>query len=293
MNRSYFNQTNGYPLNTERLQELQTAYEIFNSLGSIAGDFTIISGCVQSGTTIQNGFVFINGELLEFVSAAVTPTSTVIIVETPVTRPFETGPDKVVYIKRHVTFGTADISWPWSLFKRPIQTKDIQDALDKKQDKTSAGGDLLTRIEVLEKKNAVFQAGGGMVLWNKPANQIPTGWAEVVNWRGRIPVGFDASQPEFSNMGKMGGNKNKNLEIAELPEHNFSYKDSYFLSDEISNNYISGREDTGRTYYATASADNNNRYLYYKNRISENVGSNQAFSLLNPYRVVLFIEYIG
>lgn len=285
MNRSYFNQTNGYPLNTERLQELQTAYEIFNSLGSIAGDFTIISGCVQSGTTIQNGFIFINGELLEFVSAAVSPTSTVIIVETPVMRPFETGADKVVYIKRHATFGTADISWPWSSFKRPIQTKDIQDALDKKQDKTSSGGDLLTRIELLEKKNAVFQLGGGMVLWNKPANEIPTGWAEVIKWRGRMPIGFDNNQFEFNVMGKIGGDKTKKLEISEIPNH-----------DHESIEWISGARavnNAGKGPTATSGHLATGEYNSGKINMTSRTGGSQNFSLLNPYRVVLFIEYIG
>jgi hypothetical protein len=42
------------------------------------------------------------------------------------------------------------------------------------------------------KKTAVFQAGRGMVLWNKPAVDIQLD-GRIVDWRGRMPVGFDAS----------------------------------------------------------------------------------------------------
>lgn len=140
MNKSNFNQTGGYPLTTERLQELQTAHEIFNSFGSLAGNYTIISGCNLSGSTVQNGFVYINGELLEFRQAAVTPTSTVIIIETPVVRSFENGSQKPVHTVRYATFGTAETSWPWSSFKRPIETKEIAPVLEQKADKVTTDG---------------------------------------------------------------------------------------------------------------------------------------------------------
>lgn len=126
MNRSNFNQTGGYPLNTERLQEMQTAYEIFNSFGSLAGDLTIISGCATIGTTVQDGFIYINGELLAFKSAAVNPNSTVIIIDTAVEKGFKNGVVKTVHTLRYATFGTAETSWLWSEFKRPIATKTLE-----------------------------------------------------------------------------------------------------------------------------------------------------------------------
>ena len=38
MNKTNFNQTGGFPLKTERLQEMETAYSVFNSLGALADD---------------------------------------------------------------------------------------------------------------------------------------------------------------------------------------------------------------------------------------------------------------
>ncbi|URC13936.1 hypothetical protein [Flavobacterium sp. B183] len=125
MNRSNFNQTGGFPLKTERLQELQTAFKIFESFGQLAGDLTIISGCELVGTTVTNGVIFINGEPIDFREASVTMDSKVIIIEEPVNRAFENGTVKEVHSIRYATFGTADVSWPWSSFIRPPQTKEL------------------------------------------------------------------------------------------------------------------------------------------------------------------------
>jgi hypothetical protein len=66
MNTLNFNQSVGFPLETNILDEMQTSYSLFNALGAIAGNFSIISGCVLSGSTVADGVVFINGEVLEF-----------------------------------------------------------------------------------------------------------------------------------------------------------------------------------------------------------------------------------
>jgi len=256
MNKSNFTQTGGYPLKSERLQELQTAYSIFNAYGALAGNLTIISGCETLGTTVKNGFVHIEGELLEFKEATVTPTSTVIIIETPIERGFKNGVIKTVHTLRYATFGTAETSWAWSDFKRlePLIA-------------------IMERLTAVEKKSAVFQAGGGMVFWNKPANEIPEGWQEVVDWRGRMPVGFDSAQEEFNVLGKTGGAKNKTLIVDEIPSHNHGFR-AYTQSGSNSG---SGGEAAG----------------YFEDKVTNNTGGGQSFSILNPYRTVLFIEYIA
>jgi hypothetical protein len=279
MNSSNFNQTGGYPLKTERLQELQTAYSIFNSLGALAGNFTIISGCVLTGTTVGNGFVYINGELLEFREANGAGNPSVIIIEEPVMSAFKNGIVKQVHTIRYATFGTADESWPWSDFKRPDPIILMMETLKSLEKKSTA---LELSLGVLEKKNAVFQAAGGMVLWNKPASQIPAGWQEVVNWRGRMPIGLDPLQPEFANLGQPGGAKSKTLSINEMPEHSHEWKYSYERDDNNSGN--SYDEFT----FKPGSIPVNDS----KNPIGK-TGGNKAFSIMNPYRTVLFIEFIG
>ena len=256
MNKSTFILTGGYPLKAERLQELQTAYSIFNSLGALAGNFTIISGCTLTGTTVGNGVVYINGEVIDFREADGAGTPDVIIIEEAVNRAFKNGVIKEVHTKRYATFGTAADSWPWSGFKRP-------DPIIL----------MMARLEVIEKKTAVFQSGGGMVLWNKPAVDIPAGWQEVLDWRGRIPVGFDPIQSEFDQIGEIGGAKNKTLSINEIPSHTHGFR-AYVQSGS---NDGSGGEAAGN----------------FQDKQTQATGGGEAFSLMNPYRVALFIEYIG
>ena len=257
MNKTNFIQTGGWPLKSERLQEQQTAYSIFNAYGSLAGNLTIISGCETLGTTVQDGVVYIDGELYDFKSASVTPSSTVIIIETPINRGFKNGVVKTVHTLRYATFGTAETSWPWSNFKRPIETKAIPT-------------DLVARLEILEKKNAVFQAGGGMVLWNKPAVDIPTGWQEVIDWRGRMPVGFDNVQSEFNVMGKTGGQKNKTLSIAEMPSHTHDID----LVDETGSGAPAGGNPAGVSNGTGK---------------TKSQGGGVPFSIMQPYIVLVYI----
>ena len=265
MNKTNFVQTGGFPVKAERLQELQTAYEIFNQFGNLAGNLTIISGCGVVGTNVANGFVFINNEILEF--RAGTLATNVIIIEVPSSKEFKNGEVKEVHYERYATFGTAATSYPWESFKRldPIVT-------------------LMARLDLLEKKSAVFQSGGGMLFWNRPANEIPEGWSEVVNWRGRIPVGLDTSQTEFNVIGKQGGSKTKSLSSTELAPHTHSYKDIYY-SEAGGTVWVPSNRGSGDT-------DSDNKG-YEIDRTTGSTGSGTAFSIMNPYRVVMFIEWVG
>ncbi|MEG3977309.1 hypothetical protein QT970_22190 [Microcoleus sp. herbarium8] len=275
MNRTNFVQTGGVPIKAERLQELQEAYSIFNNLGFIAGNFSILTGCVVTGTNVSDGVVVVNGEVLLFQGG--TLSANVIIIENPVSKEFKDGSFKPLHFIRYATFGTGAGMLAWNDFKRidPILT-------------------LMARLASLEKKTAVFQAGGGMVLWNKPANEIPNGWQEVINWRGRMPVGMDVSQTEFNTLGKISGNKNKTLSTSELPSHGHKMFDPAIGSnplDQNPNSYVrAAGVNTGPDAYDYILASSGNVPTAGN---TANTGGGQSFSILNPYRTVLFIEFIG
>ncbi len=127
MNKLNFNQSVGFPLETEILDEMQKAWTVLNALGSIAGDLTIISGCDVAGTTAANGVVYIDGEVLAFQGGVVQ--DHVIIVEVAQSREFEDTNSHDVIFTRYVTFGTAATQWAWTDFKRPIQTKTLETTL--------------------------------------------------------------------------------------------------------------------------------------------------------------------
>lgn len=258
MNKSNFILTGGYPLKAERLQEMQTAYQTLNAFGSLAGNLTIISGCETIGSTVKNGFVYIDNELLEFREAAKNVDSKVIIVEEAVSKPFKNGAIKQVYTIRYATFGNSEVSsWLWTEFIRPLETKSLN-----------------ARMELIEKKLAIFQPGGVVFPWFKPIEDIPTGFQQVTNIKGRMIIGYDPSQAEFNEIGKTAGFKSKTLSISEIPAHDHGLKVTRLNTGGSggSEGVIRGNVETERTGSS---------------------GGGQSFSILNPYIIAEYIEFIG
>lgn len=213
MNKSNFILTGGYPLKVERLQELQTAYSIFNALGALAGELTIISGCKLTGTTIGDGVVYINGELFAFKAAAVTQNSTVVIIEEAVNRGFKNGAVKQVHAIRYATFGTAEVSWPWTDFVQMDSLKSIQARL--------------------------LPAGTNPQLYCGSVSEIPTGWQlcdgsnATPNLKGQFIVGYDPADADYNAIGNIGGSKKVSLTAANNGAHSHTYK-QYQLDQEVS-----------------------------------------------------------
>lgn len=272
MNRINFNQPGGFPLSTDVLNQMQVTYTLLNSLGMVAGDKSIISGCTSDGSNVSDGVVVINGEILEFKGGPVQ--TKVIIVEEVTQLVFGDENSKDAIYKRYAQFGTGTTFWLWSDFISVFPAREVSGAL---AGKASLGAvtTLQTKVEELEKKAAVFQSGGGMVLWNKPASQIPVGWQEVVDWRGRIPAGFDPADDDFKPMGKEAGSKTVALTAENNGPHTHDLK--------LNTNF------TGDGYFAMERG--NSEVL--SNFVTESSGEGAPFSIMNPYRVVMFIEYVG
>jgi hypothetical protein len=291
MNLLNFLQRVGFPMDVNVLDNMQKAYQLFNGLGALAGDLSIIKGCELTGNTVSNGVVYINGEVLEFRSGLVS--ENVIIVEEKETAEFENTEIHEIHYVRYATFGVATTSYPWASFKRAFPTRDIATALAEKVN-SSAMPAILERITTLEKKNAVFQEGGGMVLWNKPASKIPAGWAEVVNWRGRIPAGWNPNDSDFDTVGETGGQKTKQLSTPEIPAH--SHK---LFSPAATAVGIQVTANTHPIVSSDGTGWGNDSYRIRASNAQPSLGhsgpegSGNEFSIMNPYRVVLFIEYVG
>lgn len=135
MNQLNYNQVGGFPLTTRILDEIQKAYSIFNALGTIVGDKTIIAGCITTGSLVSDGVVNINGEVLEFRGGSTqTKVKIVEVVENLV---FEDNTAKSVIKTRYVTFGTGVGAMDWVDFKRGFATKDMAAALLGKADQST------------------------------------------------------------------------------------------------------------------------------------------------------------
>lgn len=126
---------NGFPMNQAALERMQTAYSIFNALGNIVGDKTIISGCTVIGANTSNGVVYVNGEVFEF-RGGVTQ-ATVIIKEDVTNLVYKNNNSYPAVKTRYVQFGTGVGQMNWADFKAGFPTKDIAAGLLGKADQTS------------------------------------------------------------------------------------------------------------------------------------------------------------
>lgn len=267
MNKLNFNQTGGFPLSTNVLDAMQTAYSIFNSLGEMAGNFAIISGCDVSGNNVTDGVVYVNGEVLEFRGGSLG--ASVIIKEDVESRVFEDGSTKNVIAKRYATFGssTPDKTYNWADFKRVFPTTQIKEKHD----------DFEARIKKLE--SAKFPIPVGMIaIWNKPASEpIPDGWRECTDLRGRVPLGWNPDDEDFAYIGTPVGEKAVTLNINEIPAHNHDVME------------YAGIVQPGYSQQNHIAASVNGA----SSTKTGVTGGNQPHNNIQPSRIVRFIEYAG
>ena len=264
MNVVRYKQTGGFPLDTNNLDFLQSSFHILNTLGNLAGDMVIISGCETTGNTVSNGVVYVNKEVLEFRGGSLS--ANVFIKEEAVSGTFEDGSFKPIEITRYVTFGssTPEKTFKWEDFKRV-------DNLIKQGVKNA---DFEKRIKALENKKSPVPIGL-IAIWGKPASEpIPEGWKECTDLRGRMPLGWNPDDVDFSELLKNAGEKTHQLTIAEMPTHSHKLPAS------------PRRSESGGGWFQT----NGSGAGWYD---SQTTGGNQPHNNMPPYRIIKFIEFVG
>ena len=198
MNKIDIQQTGGFPLETDTLNAMQNAYDVFNSLGNIIASLAIVKGCEILGNNVANGVVYINGEVLEFRGGQAG--ATVIIREETQNKNFENGENKLVYRTRYATFGSSvqTTNYNWSDFHRSISLKEIEKRL----------------VHV-----------GFIQDYHGDVNAIPAGWHlcngenGTPDLRGMFIVGYNPDNPDYNTIGKTGGAKEVTLTVNQLPKH--------------------------------------------------------------------------
>lgn len=274
MNYINWSQTGGFPLDTDIMGAMQTAYSLFNSLGNLAGNKAIISGCTVAGSSVSDGVVFINGEVLPFKGG--TENTNVFIKEEIESRIFEDGATKPVIVKRYATFGssTPEKTFAWAEFKR-------FDNLLKNAEKNA---DFEKRIKALETKKSPVPIGS-ILIWGKPASEpIPEGWRECTDLRGRFPLGWDPNDIDFNTIEGVGGDKTHRLTIEEMPEHHHIQG-----SEALYNNFGGGQHVN--KWRLQVHPNYENQSIVGANTSS--VGGNQPHNNMPPYRIIRYIEFVG
>ena len=210
MNTINFIQTGGVPFTNDVAQEFENAYKIFNAYGALAGDKTIISGCLENGSSVSDGFIYVNNELFYFEGGS--KSDNIFLNEQNIDKVFEDQTTKTLIKIRTLKFGNAiDNVWAWSDFKRIDTMLSLMLRLD-----TLEAAQTITNAKL-----AIFTQGGVVFPWFKAVEDIPEGFAPVWNIAGKTIVGLDPNDTDFDTVGKLFGAKKHKLTTSELPKHRF------------------------------------------------------------------------
>ncbi len=268
-----FLQTGGVPLTNDLMSIIMDAVETFNVLGDLAGDLTILSGCIQNGMNVSPGVVVVNGDVLFFEGGLINSTVFVETVETLET--FEDQTDKVLVIKKSVKFGlsTPPNQYNWQDFVRLDSLKVMQDKINNtvtQQEFAVAKAD----IEILKTKTAPIINGGIVWIWRKPQSEIPLGWKPCLDIRGKTVFGYDPNTVPFNTLGANVGSSQKNILKANLPNVGLTYEDV----------------EPGNPDWGGGGFDGGNNHFVRRQKTTAPLGSGQPLDILNPGTIVDFIE---
>lgn len=275
MNVVRYKQTGGFPLDTNNLDFLQSSFHILNTLGNLAGDMVVISGCEITGNTVSNGVVYVNKEVLEFRGGSLS--ANVFIKEETVSGTFEDGSFKPIEITRYVTFGssTPEKTFKWEDFKR----------VDNLIQQGVKNADFEKRIKALENKKSPVPIGL-IAIWGKPASEpIPEGWKECTDLRGRMPLGWNPDDADFSELLKNDGEKTHQLKVQELPVIEGGFETVTHMT-RLGTGVVRGVSG-GQAQIAGGAS----QWLHEQMELK--FGGNQPHNNMPPYRIIKFIEFIG
>ncbi|PQL95212.1 hypothetical protein [Apibacter adventoris] len=257
MNKLEYNNAGGFPMTTNRLEDIQETYTLpINGLAAMAGDLAIISGCYESGNNIiTDGFIFINGEIFEFRGGI--KLANITLFEEKVVKEFENGTQKVVITKRYFTFGTGAQNYKWENFKRIPPLTELLVFMKETREE----------LKILKAQNAPINQGDGIIFFDNIAALIPPGYNEVPEneWRGRMLIHINRSVSEFSKVGNYGRSCTHINTIEEMAPHSH-------------NGHV--REDTG-TWKGGGYDSTPNSTSNYGNTSSEGSGKVQYHESLS------------
>ncbi|MGV4421858.1 phage baseplate protein, partial [Ornithobacterium rhinotracheale] len=127
-------------------------------------------------------------------------------------------------------------------------------------------------------------------------NEIPAGWVEHTDLRGRVPAGQGTGN--FATLGAEIGEAEHTLTENELPAHkhapNNIFNNFITFGNKIGNGYtVSGDTNDKGGYVEYALGIGNQRRYNQRDTEEKSVGQGQAFNVVQPTRIVKFIRFVG
>lgn len=273
MNKYDFSLTGGFPFDERVCAIMQGMSQMAGAAAFLGGKQYILSGCDQVGGDVTDGFIVIDGEVLPFIGGAVQ--EKVVISEAANPLNFFDGTVNNVEFIRSASFGDdGETNYLWADFKRNTPTNGLLARVDK--------------IERMLKPLLGYNAGGVTVygswlFWGRPAIEIPAGWEPVpdADWKGRVPVVMNSADADFA-FGVVAGSKTATLARTNLPHDKIpvTVPSTAVAPDDDGDGKVVGGSGTGGV---TAISGLTTDFL----------GDATPFKILQPYKVVLFIRFIG
>jgi len=153
---------------------------------------------------------------------------------------------------------------------------------------------ILEEIALIKAQLEPVTAGKAIWVWNDTLLSIPAGWQEVTDLRGKTVIGQLEDDTDFGLLGQTGGNKKINLTASQNAPHTHFIANNENSSANVplsATNYLQRARDVGgnppEDYELTGSATASTI-----GKTSEQ-GTGSDINILNPYRIVHFIEWVG
>jgi microcystin-dependent protein len=115
----------------------------------------------------------------------------------------------------------------------------------------------------------MYGAGDGSTTFNLP------------NLKGRVPVGFDSTQTEFAQLGRLGGSKTHKLTLAELPSHQHGVGG------------YSGKDNEDFTGSGTNKFSASDASVIGYDMLTTSAGSDGSHNNIQPYIAMNYIIALG
>ena len=297
-----------FPADCEMLDYLQTNAHVVSIIGNLAGDKAVLLGCdpMDNGTRRAKGYVFLHtrehpeGEVLFWEGCAV---GSGMYLKQEVISVQAQGYDyPQAYVRRSLAPGVGEENYRWEDFREAQSLPALGEELaalrkalaDMKPSplgmvemwagKTVPAGYELCEGQQLkitdypELYNALGSTFNNAYSATGTRFSTSNGYFRLPDLRGRFIVGYNVSDTDYGDYGKVGGEKTHRLSIDEMPAHTHGQN----LWSEASGDWKSG----GRNSHPNSTSHHDRTTAFGK---TDSTGGGAAHENRPPYYVLAYI----
>lgn len=179
-----------FPITTDALAFMQSAYGMLENFSKLAGDNYILSGCTVTGASVSSGMVVIGGRLMPFAGGSIQENVKVVTTVTPIT----VGAGSREQTTFSAEFGTStnpaeNIGWGTLDTNRIYNLLGVKQAIDSLvQENTTREEEIQVLADLIEKQKPLLVAkldgiGGITVIYSRigsvECSRVDIGYYEI------------------------------------------------------------------------------------------------------------------